>query len=111
MFYRCISLLFLVFVLITATALDAFSEFRFRDGNKIEIQWYEKEGAIIDKHVCFNYKEDERKYRQCRKKAVDYFVEECKFYKDKIKATPRKYREMYEPEKNKFCNASQSYQP
>ena len=111
MFFRSISLFLLVVFFLMTTTLNAFSEFRFRDGNKIEIQWYEQEGVIIDKHVCFNYKNDNRKFRQCRKKAVDYFAEECEFYKDKIKSTPRKYREMYEPEMKKFCNASQSYQP
>ena len=56
MFFRSISLFLLVVFFLTTTALTAFSEFRFRDGNKIEIQWYEQEGAIIDNHVCFNYK-------------------------------------------------------
>jgi hypothetical protein len=111
MFYRSFSLFFLVIFFLTITTINSFSEFRFRDGNKIEIQWYEQEGAIIDKHVCFNYKEDDRKFRQCRKKAVDYFAEECKFYKDKIKTTPRKYKKMYEPDMNKFCGASESYRP
>ena len=89
----------------------SFAEYRFSDGSKIEIQWYEREGLILTDRVCFNYKEDSRKYRQCRRKAVDYFREECRYYEDKIRNTPRKYRSMYEPDKNKFCSASESYKP
>ena len=111
MLYRGIFLLIFVNFTLLATAYDAKAEFRFRDGTKIEIQWYEKEGAILNQHVCFNYKKNERKYKQCRKKAVEYFKEECDFYKDKIRATQRKYRSMYEPEKDKFCNTSDSYRP
>jgi hypothetical protein len=90
---------------------QSFAEYRFSDGSKIEIQWYEKEGAILTDKVCFNYQDDSRKYRQCRKKAIDYFKEECRYYEDKIRNTPRKYRSLYEPELNKFCNASESYSP
>ena len=111
MLYRSILFYVFIFILLASTTVKADSEFNFRDGQKIEIQWYEKEGEILDQHVCFNYKEDERKFRQCRKEAVQYFEDECEFYSQKFKSTSQKYRQMYEPEMNKFCNASQRYEP
>lgn len=89
----------------------SWSEYRFRDGTEIEVQWYEQEGEILSEHVCFNYKEDARKYRECRKKAKDYFSEECEFYTDKIKQTQKKYKYIYHQDQQKFCNASKTYTP
>ena len=101
----------LVVGLLSSYASVAYSEFQFRDGSKIEIQWYEEEGLILNDEVCFNYKNDYRKYRLCRKKAVDYFRDECDFYTSKVRNSPRKYRDMYVPEKDKFCSAHESYEP
>ena len=109
--FRCFLTVLGVVLLCASFSSDAHSEFLFRDGSKIEIQWYEKEGEILNKDVCFNYKSDYRKYRQCRKNAVDYFRDECNFYTSKVKKSPRKYREMYVPEMDKFCNAHNTYDP
>ena len=90
---------------------SSYADFRFSDGSKIEVQWYEKNGEILNEHVCFNYKDDKRKLKQCRKKAKDYFKEECKFFTDKVKHSKKKYRDMYKPDQAKFCNASEVYKP
>ena len=90
---------------------SALAEYRFHDGSEMEIQWYEKEGLILPEKVCFNYKKSRSQYRQCRRKAVDYFEQECEFYTEKIRTTHQKYRAMYKPEKDKFCTASDVYEP
>ena len=108
---RSIVFLFIIATMIAIQPVNVFSESMFSDGSKIEIQWYEKEGLILTKHVCFNYLEDAKKYRECREKAEDYFEEECEFYESKMKSTPQKYRSMYEPELKKFCTASEQYSP
>jgi len=102
---------FVVFVLLVLSVGVVSAEYRFKDGTKIEVQWYEKAGQILNENVCFNYQDDKRQYPQCRKKAVDYFKEECKFYKHKIKTTQQKYRQMYQPEMEKFCTAAETYKP
>ena len=108
---RSIFILFLLISMLAITQISAFSESMFSDGSKIEIQWYEKEGQILVKYVCFNYEEDQKKYRECRDKAEDYFKEECEFYENKMKSTAQKYRSLYEPELKKFCTASEKYKP
>ena len=109
--YRFLLLFLVVGLFFSTFSSIAYSELQFRDGSRIEIQWYEKEGKILNKDVCFNYKNENRKYKQCRKKAVNYFRDECDFYSSKVKNSPRKYRDMYVPEKDKFCNAHNTYEP
>lgn len=109
--FRCLMVVLSLVVFFAGFSSTAYSEFRFTDGSKIEIQWYEQAGTIRNGDVCFNYKDDNRKYKQCRKKAVKYFKEECAFYTDKVRNSPRKYRDMYIPEQEKFCNAHEAYEP
>ena len=108
---KIISFSIVLTIALAIIPLNGFSESMFSDGSKIEIQWYEKEGLILVKYVCFNYEKDEKKYRECREKAEDYFEDECEFYESKMKNTPQKYRSMYEPELKKFCTASEKYRP
>ncbi|PLX79714.1 MAG: hypothetical protein C0615_02000 [Desulfuromonas sp.] len=98
--------------LLLGIATSGFSEEYFRDGSKIDIQWYETdEGNILFEKVCFNYENNERKLEQCRREAEDYFKEECAFFKKKIKNTHQKYRHIYFPDRAKFCKAAESYEP
>lgn len=109
--FRSFLVFFSLVVLLAGFISTAYSEFRFSDGSKIQIQWYEQAGTILNDQVCFNYRDVKRKYEQCRKKAVKYFKEECDFYTDKVRNSPRKYRDMYIPEQEKFCDAHETYEP
>ena len=104
--FFCFSIFALLFLAQPTVAANLFN-----DGSEIEVQWYEKEGTILNEHVCFNYKDERRKYKKCRKQASQYFKEECAFFTDKVKNTKKKYKHMYEPEKKKFCEASENYTP
>ncbi|PLY03171.1 MAG: hypothetical protein C0623_02195 [Desulfuromonas sp.] len=104
-----ITILMLSAILLPATPVNA--EYRFTDGTEMDIQWYEQENKILNNKVCFNYEKDRRKYRQCRRKAKDYFREECDFYEIKIRNTKKKKRHIYQDDKEKFCSAFESYQP
>jgi len=109
--FRFLSCLLLTSIFMFVVVSNAAAEYRFKDGTKIEVQWYEKKGLILNEHVCFNYKTDKIKLQQCRHQAKNYFKEECEFYTDKIKKTQKKYRDMYTGEQEKFCKASETYKP
>ena len=85
--------------------------YTFEDGSRMQIQWYERNGHIATRYVCFNYSSDEDKFEQCREKAVEYFREECEYYTDKVSKTKKKYADMYIPQRDMFCQASKNYKP
>jgi len=109
--YRFLFCFILCWGLFFSAGSTSYSVSLFHDGSEIEIQWYEKQGLIINEQVCFNYKNERMKYKECRKKASTYFADECEFYTDKIEKTQKKYQDLYEGEKNKFCSASETYTP
>lgn len=80
-------------------------------GYRHPIKWKEKNSQIIHSSVCYNHNYGSIEYRQCRVDAKRYFIEKCKYYREKYDKTKHEYVGDIEKQMDKFCYSASQFAP
>ena len=77
----------------------------------LEIYWKERGDVILLDTVCFNYPDETKKYRGCRKLAAQRFETECERNTRLYHDSRPYYDEDYERLMEKYCTAAEQFSP
>jgi hypothetical protein len=95
----------------TGTTAIASSEAEANYRKRFPAQWLEREGAIRLDTICYNYPDSSYMYRLCRQQAAQTLKSRCSRYQALLNTysgdTGAHYRRMAD----KYCTASEQYQP
>jgi len=77
----------------------------------LEVYWKERDGAILLETVCFNYSEESKENKGCRRLAIKKFREECGRYQKLYHDSRPYYDEDYRRQMEKYCAAANDFTP
>lgn len=93
---------------LTASAgADSLENYRKR----FPARWLEHEGVIHVDTVCYNYPESSYMYRLCREQAAETLSRRCDRYRALAETSSEDTRPHYQRLADKYCTASEHYQP
>ena len=88
-------------------SVDALENYRKR----FPARWLENNGSIRLDTICYNYPESSYMYRLCREQAADTLSQRCDRYRALAETASGDSRVYYQRLAQKYCTASQHYQP
>jgi len=98
-------------LLVTSVTASATTNVVENYRKRFPARWLEHDNTIRVDTICFNYPESSYMYRLCREQAVQTLSHRCDRYRALAEAATEDTRAHYQQLADKYCTASQDYQP
>jgi len=98
-------------LLVTGVTASATTDMVENYRKRFPARWLEQNGTIHVDTICYNYPESSYMYRLCREQAAHTLSHRCDRYRALAEAATEDTRAHYQQLADKYCTASQDYQP